>query len=170
FTLVNAVLFRGLPFEHSERVMYVGSNRLAKNRNDIGLSYPDLRDWSAQSKSFQAFAGYSQNGTTIADDSGAPERYSGTEVTTNFFSLIGQRPMLGRDFLPQEDRPSATPVCILGYGIWERRYASSPDILGKTIRVNEVPTTIVGVMPKGMKFPVNADLWTPLVPVGNYEK
>ena len=74
--------------------------------------------------------------------------------------------MLGRDFLPEEDRPGASPVCIIGYSIWERRYGSRADILGKSIRINEVPTTIVGVMPKGMKFPVNADIWIPLVPQG----
>jgi putative ABC transport system permease protein len=170
FNLVNAVLLRGLPFDHAERVMYLSSNRLAKNRTDIGTSVPDFRDWAAQSKSFQAMAGFSQDAMTIGDDSGAPERYSGTQVTTNFFSLIGQAPMLGRDLLPVEDRASAVPVCILGYGIWERRYGSRADILGKTIRINEVPTTIVGVMPKGMKFPVNADLWIPLVVKGDYEK
>jgi predicted permease len=169
FTLVNAVLFRGLPFEQSDRVMFLSSNDRAKNRIDMGVSYPDFRDWRAQSKSFKGLAAFSQTGVVISD-SNAPERYNGPRLTANAFSLIGQKPMLGRDFLPDEDRVGASPVCLLGYSIWENRYGLDSNILGKSIRVNDVATTIVGVMPKGMKFPLNADLWIPLVPTAQYEK
>ena len=170
FTLVNAVLFRGLPFEQPHRVMYLSSNERAKNRNDIGVSYPDFRDWRAQSKTFQGLAGFSFQGMVITDSSSAPENYSGVRITSNVFSLVGQKPMLGRDFLPTEDQPGAAPACILGYGIWETRYGRDPNILGKSIRLNDAATTIVGVMPKGMKFPLNGDLWVPLVPTGDFEK
>jgi predicted permease len=170
FTLVNAVLFRGLPFEDSDRVMYLSTNNLPKNRNDTTMSYPDLLDWRAQAKSFSGMAAFSNRPNTVADDSGAPERYPGPVVTANFFSLIGQKPVLGRDFLPEEERPGAAAVCMIGHRIWESRYGGRTDILGKTIRVNEKPTTIVGVMPKGMKFPLNAELWLPLQPTGSFEK
>src|SRR3954469_6029190 len=170
FTLVNAVLFRGLPFDHAERVMYVSSHRASDPDHDLDVSYPDFRDWRTQSKSFEGFAAFRGRGMTLADDSGAPERFLGPEVSSNFFSLIGQAPMLGRDFLPEEDRPGATPVCILGYSTWEGGYGSRADVLGKTIRVNQVPTTVIGVMPKGMKFPLNGDIWIPLVPKGDWEK
>ena len=169
FTLVNAVLFRGLPFEQADRVMFLSSNDHAKNRNDMGVSYPDFRDWRAQSKAFKGLAAFSQTGFVISD-SNAPERYDGPRLTANTFSLIGQKPMLGRDFLPEEDRVGGAPVCILGYSIWENRYGRDPNILGRNIRVNDVATTIVGVMPKGMKFPLNADLWVPLVPTAEFEK
>src|ERR1017187_1869668 len=169
FTLVNAVLFRGLPFEQADRVMFLSSNDHAKNRNDMGVSYPDFRDWRAQSKTFKGLAAFSQTGFVISD-SNAPERYDGPRLTANTFSLIGQKPMLGRDFLPEEDRVGGAPVCILGYSIWENRYGRDPNILGRNIRVNDVATTIVGVMPKGMKFPLNADLWVPLVPTAEFEK
>ena len=169
FTLVNAVLFRGLPFEQADRVMFLSSNDHTKNRNDMGVSYPDFRDWRAQSKAFKGLAAFSQTGFVISD-SNAPERYDGPRLTANTFSLIGQKPMLGRDFLPEEDRVGGAPVCILGYSIWENRYGRDPNILGRNIRVNDVATTIVGVMPKGMKFPLNADLWVPLVPTAEFEK
>jgi putative ABC transport system permease protein len=169
FTLVNAVLFRGLPFDEPDRVMYLSTNHHARNRTDQWLSYPDLRDWRA-ARSFSGIAAFTPRDTVFADDVGAPERYNGPEVTANFFSLIGQKPLLGRDFLPEEEKPGAPAVCIIGYSIWENRYGLRPDILGKAIRVNEKPATIIGVMPKGMRFPVRADLWIPLTPQGEWEK
>src|SRR5512143_407967 len=77
FTLVNAVLFRGLPFERADRIFYLSTNNHSKNRTDQWLSYPELRDWRAQAKSFQAVAGWAPRGFTIADDVGAPERFQG---------------------------------------------------------------------------------------------
>src|SRR5207245_999343 len=83
---------------------------------------------------------------------------------------IGQKPFLGRDFTTAEDQRTAAPVAILGYSIWKNRYGGDPNILGRTVRINDVSTSVIGVMPEGMKFPVNADLWMPLVPTGDLEK
>ena len=170
FTLVNAVLFRGLPFEQADRVMYLSCNNHAQHQTDMRLSYPDFQDWRAQSKTFQGLAAFSPANVVVSDASIAPERFQAPRVTANNFSLIGQKPMLGRDFRPEEDHIGATPVCILGYGIWDSRYGRDPNIPGRVIRIDDVPTTVVGVMPKDMKFPLNADLWLPLVPTGNFEK
>jgi putative ABC transport system permease protein len=170
FTLVNAVLLRGLPFEQPDRIMYLSTSNHSKNQRDMGMSYPDFRDWRAQSITFKGMSAWSPRPMVITDDVSAPERYGGPMVTANLFSLIGQKPMLGRDFLPDEDKAGAQAVCIIGYGLWETRYGHDPNILGKSIRVNDVPTSIVGVMPKGMKFPINADLWIPLVPTAEFEK
>ena len=170
FTLVNAVLFRGLPFEQADRVMYLSFNNHAKHQTDMRVSYPDFQDWRAQSKAFQGLAAFSQSSMVLSDTSIAPERFQGPRVTANTFSLIGQKPILGRDFLPEEDRAGTPPVCILGYGVWDGRYGRDPNILGRVVRIDDVATTVVGVMPKDMKFPLNADLWLPLVPKGDFEK
>lgn len=77
FTLANAVLFRGLPFEHSDRLMYLSTNELARNRNDIEVSYPDFRDWRAEAKTFKGLGGFSGTAVVITDSSNPPERYSG---------------------------------------------------------------------------------------------
>src|SRR5262249_26315586 len=169
-TLANAVLFRGLPFEDPDRVLYLSSNNNSRNQTDIGVSYADFRDWREQSKSFQAMGAYSTNAVVVIDDVGSPERYVDPRLTANTFSLIGQKPLLGRDFLPGEDKAGATPVCIIGYSIWENRYGRDPNGRGKSIRMNDEATTIVGVMPPKMKFPVNGDLWTPLIPGAEFEK
>jgi putative ABC transport system permease protein len=170
FTLVNAVLFRGLPFERADRVMYLTSSDPSKNRNDLSVSFPDFQDWRAQSKTFQSLAAFSDAPMVITDTTAAPERYAGWRLTANTFSLVGQKPLVGRDFLPEEDRPGAAPVCIIGYSVWESRYGRDPNVLGRSIRINEAPATIVGVMPQGMKFPMTGDLWTPLVPGAEFAK
>ena len=170
FTLVNAVLFRGLPFEKPDRVMDLSCQRPSRRVNRTGVSYPDFHDWQGRSKSFQGLAAYSFEQTNLSDQSGVPERYFGARISANVFSLIGQKPLLGRDFLPNEERPGAQAVVILGNGIWKTRYGDDPGILGRTVRINDVPATIVGVMPEGMKFPLNNDLWMPLVPTGQWEK
>jgi putative ABC transport system permease protein len=161
FTFVNAVLIRGLPFDDPDRIMSVAGRNTARGV-DLGLSYPDFRDIREAQKSFADLAAW--NGTTmnVSDEGRAPERYGGPYISANAFKLIGQRPLVGRDFVPDDDKPGAPAVTILGNGIWKSRYGSDPAILGRTIRINDVPTTVVGVMPEGMKFPVGADLWVPL--------
>jgi len=161
FTFVNAVLIRGLPFDDPDRIMSIAERDMARGR-DLGVSWLNFQDWRDAQRSFVAVAAW--NGTTmnVSDEGRAPERYAGPYISANAFKLIGQRPSLGRDFLPEDDKPGAAAVAILGNGIWKSRYGSDPAILGRTIRINDVPTTVVGVMPEGMKFPVNADLWMPL--------
>ena len=170
FTLVNAVLFRGLPFEEPDRILYLSCDRPTADDRDIGVSFPDFRDWRAQSKTFRGLAGFTNRAMVIIDTVNAPERYTGVQLTANAFSLIGQKPFLGRDFRPEEDHAGAAPVVILGYSLWESRYGRDPNILGKSIRINDVPTTVVGVMPPGMKFPLRADLWTTVIPTADSEK
>jgi putative ABC transport system permease protein len=161
FTFVNAVLIRGLPFDHPDRIMSVGT-RDARGR-DRGVSYLEFQDWRDGNHAFSGLAAFSGSTMNVSDEGRAPERFSGAYISANAFRLIGERPRLGRDFLPGEDRPGAEPVAVLGNGIWKDRYGSDPAVIGRTIKINEQPVTIVGVMPEGFKFPVSADLWVPLV-------
>src|ERR1035441_9478079 len=162
------MLFRS-PFERADRVMYLGS-RESKGQNEMNVSYPDFQDWRAQTRTFQGLFAFSGTAMVVADSSLAPERYNGYRLTANTFSLVGQQPLLGRDFLADEDRPGAAPVCIIGCSVWESRYGRDPNILGRTIRINEAPATIVGVMPQGMKFPLNGEVWMPLKPAAEFAK
>jgi predicted permease len=99
----------------------------------------------------------------ISDEGRAPERFQGPYISANAFTLIGQQPLIGRGFLSEDDRPGAAAVVILGNGVWKNRYGSDPSVLGRNIKVNEIPATVIGVMPEGFKFPTGADLWMPLV-------
>jgi len=161
FTFVNAVLIRGLPFNDPDRILAVGS-RDARNR-DRGTSYLDFQDYREATRTFAGLAAFSGATMNVSDEGRPPERFQGPYISGNAFKLIGQTPVLGRDFLPEDDRPGAAATVILGNGIWKNRYGSDPSVIGRTIKVNDVPSTVIGVMPEGFKFPVNADLWQPLV-------
>ena len=159
FTLVNAVLIRGLPFEDTDRIMAVGTQDV-RNR-DRGVSYLDYQDWRDSTPGFTGTAAFTGGTMNVSDEGRAPERYQGQFVSHGMFRLIGVKPVLGRDFLPEDDRPGSA-VVLLSNGVWKNRYGGEPGILGRVIRVNTVPSTIVGVMPEGFQFPNNAEIWQPL--------
>jgi putative ABC transport system permease protein len=165
FTFVNAVLIRGLPFDDPDRIMSIGV-RDARDR-DRGLSYLDFQDWRSGARSFSAFAAFNSATMNISDEGLTPERFGGPYMSANGFQLIGQKPLLGRDFLPDDDMPGAAAVVLLGNGIWKNRYGGDPSVIGRSIKINGVPTTVIGVMPEGLKFPLNADLWQPLALMPN---
>lgn len=171
-TLSNAVLFSGFPgVSQSDRVVYIDTRR-----GDVGccVSYPDFQDWQAEAtSSFAAMAVVSNGGLRIrlSDQSGAPETADVTELSAGAFGVLGQKPLLGRDFAESDAAAAATPVAILGHGFWVRRYGSDPSVIGRTVRLDNVPTVVIGVMPTGFAFPHHrVDLWIPLVlgraPVG----
>ena len=168
FTFVNAVLLRGLPYEDSHRIMYVNltNTTAAGSQRLIGASYPDFEDLRRDTSTFEDLAAVRIGTMNLSDSERAAERATGAWISANAFGMIGQQPLIGRNFLPGEDSPGAPSVAIIGYGLWQDRYGSDPSILGRTIRVNEVPARIVGVMPQGMKFPATAEMWMPLVSDG----
>jgi putative ABC transport system permease protein len=169
FTITNAILWKNLPFKDPHQIVYLGCRNLARGLEDLPVSYPDFEDWRAGARSFQGLEAFSTGTMNVSDESGVPERMNGNWVTGGAFRLIGQSALLGRDFLPGEDRRGAQPVAILGYGMWQTRYGGDRGVLGKTIRVNAVPATVVGIMPQGMQFPYNAELWMPLIPSAEQE-
>jgi putative ABC transport system permease protein len=162
FTLVNAVLIRGLPFKDSARLYMLAWEPRTGQRSSVSIA--ELEDWRAQSHAFAALGGFNQTSFNISDDRGVPEQQRGARLTANAFGILGQQPLLGRDFAPGEDHKGAEPVVMLGYGVWKNRYNSDPNILGRTLRLNGTPATIIGVMPDHMKFPTSAELWTPFIP------
>ena len=161
FTFVNAVLIRGLPFDDPDRILALNSFDATRTR-DMGVSYLDFKDWRASTKTFTGLAAYNGQTMNVSDEGKAPERFSGAQVSANTFRLIGEAPVLGRDFAADEDLPGAAAVVILGHGIWQNRYGSDPGVVGKTIRINDAPAVVIGVMPEGFKFPFNSDLWQTL--------
>lgn len=100
----------------------------------------------------------------VSDSAGLPERYRNVEMSANGFEIAGTKPAFGRAFTVDDERPGATPVVMLAYHVWQDRYGRDPSILGRVIRVDEVPRTVIGVMPSKMRFPEDTDLWTPLLP------
>ena len=100
----------------------------------------------------------------ISDDRTVPEEARGAWMTANAFAQLRQRPLLGRDFVAADEQKGAEPVAIIGQRLWQRRFASRPDVVGQSLRINGQAATIVGVMPGTVRFPENTDVWAPLVP------
>lgn len=163
FTLVNAVLVRGLPFKDSQNLYMMGPRR-APSPQAQSLSHPDLQEWRAQSRTFESIAGFTRGSMNLADDTSFPVQARGTWLTANAFRTLGQQPLLGRDFAPDDDRVGAEHVVILGYSLWQNRYGGQASVLGRPLRINGEPATIIGVMPEGMMFPTDSELWMAFVP------
>ena len=159
FTIVNAILLRGLPFEDPERIVAVTS--LVEGGGQTGLSFPDIEDILAESRTLSHLVGMVTSTVNLSEQGRDPERIPGVYVSADFFELIGEAPILGRTFTADDDRPGAEPVIVIGYSVWQNRYGGSRDVLGRAVRVNSLLATIVGVMPEGMRFLNNTDLWIP---------
>jgi putative ABC transport system permease protein len=169
FTFVNAVLLRGLPFASPDEIVHVNGRNTADG-GMMPISYPDFIDIRTQSKSFTGLAAYQGTTMNVSDGGHAPERAQGVRLSANAFSILGERPIRGRDFRAGEDLKGAEPVALLGYGLWKTRYGSDTGIVGRTIKINEAAHTVIGIMAEGNRFPSNADLWTTLIPEGDFEK
>src|SRR5215217_2751413 len=143
FTLVNAVLIRGLPFKDSQDLYLVAWNVKRGGRSNV--SYADFKDWREQTRVFSGLAGWSGADMTISDDRGMPEQARGSYLTGNAFSVVGQAPLLGRDFRPEDEQPGGDRAVIIGYTLWRNRYGGDPGVIGKLTRVNGQPAVIVGV-------------------------
>ena len=169
FTIANAVLFKSIGFDGTGQIVYaVGSEPGCELPCDTGRSYPDFLEFSREVKAFEALVAYGFRAVNVSDKSAFPEHYMAMEMSSNGFSVLGRKPLLGRDFIPADEEPGAARVAMLGYDLWEKRYEKAPSIIGKSIRVNEVPTVVIGVMPPEVRFGV--DMWVPLIPVGDWQK
>lgn len=163
FTVYNAALFKTLPFENPGQIVHIHSRSTADGWDGRGFFYEDFLEYRQRSTSFGGLAAFMNNGYRMADSRGIVQQVEGCLVTPNSFSLLGQRPLLGRDFQAEDAKPGSTPVAILSHGLWQTRFGSDPTVLGKPVRLSSQYHTIVGVMPKGMQFPKMSRIWIPIV-------
>ena len=169
FTFVNAVLIRGVPMPDADRVMAVDSTDRVRNRN-MGVSYLDFRDLRDSTRTFDLLSIYTGSIANVSDEGQLPERYFSANIDATAFRIMGQQPILGRSFTADDDRPGAAPVALIGHGVFVNRYGSNPSVIGRSVRINDMPATIIGVMPEGFKFPFNTDVWLPLGTVQDLDK
>jgi len=164
FTVVNAALFRNLPFQGSDRIAYVSSFDMAHGDEPLqSFSYPDYRDFKTRLKSFEDLAAVQYTAVNLSDDANFPERYRAVRMTANTLAVIGQRPLLGRDLEPADTQPGAAPVVLLTYRVWESRYNKNESLIGKTLHIDETPATVIGITAPGVRLAGDNDLWLPLI-------
>ena len=171
FTIVNALVLRPLPFADSERIVQLNVRNVDNAENPISeLSYPDYLEWQTARRTFEQMVATDERPVDISGDQRSAAVAAAAYVSWNTFSLVGQRPEMGRDFTEGDDRNGAPPVVMISGTLWRVRYGSDPAILGRTVRVNGIPSTIVGVMPQDVGFPYRAEIWLPLAALPESER
>jgi predicted permease len=166
--MVNAIMLRGFSFPHPEQLMNVGliDPQGSDQQNNFGNgnipSAQDYEDLRAGQKSFAMMSAYLNGSTINVTYKKIPQRYTGGYVTEDFFKIIDVKPILGRDFTAEDNKPSAEKVTILGNDIWKRDFEGNPNVVGTAIRINGKAATVIGVMPPNFKFPQTEELWVPL--------
>ncbi len=175
FSVVQAALLSPLPYDHSNRLMMVWQSYPQRGLDLVPLSFPNFVDLRGQAQVFEE-TGVFGNRSMSLTGSGEPERIGGMRVSTTLLPISGVAPLMGRAFLPEEDRPSGNRVVILSHGLWARRFGADPQIIGKSIKLDDQSHAVVGVMPPDFDFPppfkitfasipvtyLSADFWLPL--------
>jgi putative ABC transport system permease protein len=162
FSIVYVAVIKGLPYDEADRLVALFRNRPAQGVQFMGVSIHDFEDWRHQQTSFEDIAAFYAETVNVGGTEGKPIRYLGNYASAHIFDVLRVRPILGRTFRPEEDHPSTPPVMILSYRAWQDRFEGDPAVIGRTVRANAQPTTIVGVMPEQFGFPGPVDAWLPL--------
>ena len=164
FSVVNSVLLRPLPYSEPGRLMQLWETDSRRGRNDIPASYPNFADWRSQKHAFEEVVAYA-DWTFNLTGAGEPERIRSAIVSSAFFSTLGIKPIHGRAFLPGEDEPGKDLVAVISESLWQRRFNSDPNIVGRSLNLDDKTFTVVGVIARGVQAPLMSDqieLWVPI--------
>jgi len=166
-SLLYGMNFRGLPFDEAGALVGIaGEPTRTQGRR---ISFGILTAWQSTSKSFAALSAEVDAVVNLGDEANATDRFAGTYVSHTAFSLLRVRPVIGRDFRPDDEQPGAAPVVIIGYRLWADRYGSDPAVLGRVVRTNGQTATVVGVMPDGFTYPIDQQIWRPIASLPGME-
>jgi predicted permease len=161
FSLVNGLFLRPFPFPEPDRLVYVNETAPRWDLEIVGINYPDFHHWRQNMQMFEGLAIWDGAAFNVSEG-GRAERIDGSTVTHEFASVLGVTPILGRTFTADEDKPGAPPVVVLVEGFWRERFGGANDVVGRTLRLDGVEHTIVGVLPAAAAWPGNARVWVPL--------
>jgi putative ABC transport system permease protein len=159
FSVVNAVLLRPLPYDDADRLVFL--NETSKSMDDISISYPNFSDWRSQNHVFENI-GVSNRDSYNLTGGGEPERILTAQASADLFSALRVQPAIGRVFTNEEDKPGGTPVVVLSYGLWQRRFGGQSGILNQQLTFNNKSYTVIGVMPQSFQYPSRVEMWVPV--------
>jgi putative ABC transport system permease protein len=160
FSIVQGAFLRGLPFDRSDQIMYVGRANAARPDRANPASVEDYLDWKNSQRSFEVLAGFDTAAAVVSGDAGA-ERYRGARMTANMLSLLRVAPVAGRGFTDADGQPGAAAVVLISHEVWTAQFQQDRSAIGRVLRVNGLPMTIVGVLPPKFGFPQGQNLWMP---------
>ncbi|MGH8167150.1 MAG: ABC transporter permease, partial [Woeseiaceae bacterium] len=161
FTYVKAYMLTPLPYPDGERIMHLERVNPLQGPDGMPVTQHDFVEWQRVQQSFSVLAAFHEHPVILADDE-LPGRFDGAYMTPSGFEVTQVQAHIGRTLMPDDAKPGAPPVIVLGYDVWLNRYNGDPAVVGESIRVNGEPTTIVGVMPPGFEFPLYQNIWLPL--------
>jgi putative ABC transport system permease protein len=175
FSVVNAILLRPLNYQHPDQLVMVWEKNMKKGWPALPTSFPNFVDFKTKNNVLDDLAAFADSTFNLTGGD-EPERLTGWQVTPNLFQLLGATALAGRAFLPEDGQPGKGRVLMISYGLWQRRFSSNQQIVGKSVSLNGDPYTVVGIMPRDFRFPPtfaatiassqvtvnNADLWVPL--------
>jgi predicted permease len=156
FSVVNAVLLRPLPFPQADRLVRLRFTQ--QGHGDAGTPM-DLVDYRTRARSYVGFAMMEGTTANLARDAGDAERLAAARVSVNLFDLLRVKPLVGRFFLPADEQQGAAMTIVLSEALWRRDFSADPGVVGKVVRINAVPRTIIGVVPSGQQYPTTTDIW-----------
>ena len=161
FSVLNAVLLRPLPYADAGRIVRIDET---EDSGGMGVSPPDLLDFQQQNHSFENIAGYT-GGSFILTGAGEPLRLHSVHVSHNMLSVLGVKPLLGRSFSEEDERPEQSQSALIGYGLWQRRFGGDRSLIGRQITLDNKSYSVLGVMPPEFEFPIQSErveVWVPL--------
>ncbi len=166
FSVVNAVLLRPLSYSQPDQLVSVRARLTGRNRNDVPMSQPEYRDIVTGIPAVRQLAAVWPININLTG-LGEPERIQAAVVSYNYFSVLGVAPILGRDFTKADDQGKIGYVALISYDLWQRRFGGDRDVIGKSVRLDDDPITIIGIMPRGFRHPVESgassmELWAPI--------
>src|SRR6185369_13763376 len=159
FSVVNAVLLRPLPYQESERLVFL--NEKSPILDDMSISYPNFLDWRAQNQSFEKIGVYNRGSYNLTGF-GEVERLTVGQLSADMFSVLRVNALHGRVFNNDEDKPGGTPVVVLSYPLWQRRFGGQTSILNQAITLNGKSYTVIGIMPQSYAYPSRAEMYVPV--------
>jgi putative ABC transport system permease protein len=161
FSVVNAVLLRPLPYEQPSRLVWIAEKNDRLNLPTFGTSVLNYLSWKEQSRTFDRLAAFGFASFNLTGH-GDPEQFTGGTVTPSLFPLLGIKPILGRSFADGEDRPGSPKVVMISEGLWKRRFGGDPSLIGRSLTLNGLDSTVVGIAPAALALLSNGDMWIPL--------
>ncbi len=164
-TILYSMNIRGLPFHEAASLVGVTGERTRSHGPQIPLAI--FEHWRSTARSFEVLSAEIDAPVNLGDETLGTDQIAGTYVSFDTFALLRERPLIGRDFLSDDDRTVASPVAIIGYRVWTERYGSEPSVVGRSVRLNGEAATIIGVMPEGFAYPVDSQIWRPLTSFPN---
>ena len=159
FSVVNTVLLRPLPYDQSDRLVFL--NEKSPVLDEMSISYPNFLDWREHNQSFEKIGVYNRGSYNLTG-AGDPERIVTAQMSADMFTLLRVNALHGRVYTNDEDRPGGTPVVVLSYGLWQRRFGGQTNILNQPITLNGKSYTVIGVMPQDYAYPSRAEMWVPV--------